>query len=458
MMRRTFHLILILFLIRPFTARCASAPTPQEVKARQLIAKHLKKSPKDIGIVVGLIDDQGTRIVSDGGAGSTDSQSLDGDTVFEIGSITKALTSLILADMVQHGELKLDDPVSRFLPPSVRLPSRNGREITLVDLATHTSGLPRMPDNFSPRDPSNPYADYTVAQMYEFLSGYTLPRDIGARFEYSNLGAGLLGHALALKARTNYEALVLERICRPLGMTNTRITLTPTMQARLAKGHDESGKPAANWDIPTFAGAGALRSTANDLLKFLAANLGFVKTDLQPAMELARTPRHEAGSSAMQIGLGFHILKKSAGDIVWHNGGTGGYHSFMGFDNKNHCGVVVLSNSAADNDDIGFALLSRESGPPKQHVAINLAPGVFDAYLGRYEFTPGVALTMSRQGDRMFTQMTGQSRLEILPESETEFFLKGVDAQLTFEKDSQDHVTDVILHQNGLDQTAKRIQ
>src|SRR5581483_4562039 len=377
------------------------------------------------------------RIITEGGSG------FDGDTVFEIGSISKVFTSTLLADMVGHGEVKLDDPISQYLPESAKVPTRKGRAITLVDLATHTSGLPRMPDNASPKDPSNPYADYTVEQMYAFLSGYRLTRDIGEKYEYSNLGGGLLGHVLALKAGTSYEALVTSRICRPLGMTDTRITLTPEMTARLAKGHDEAGKPVANWDIPTLAGAGALRSTAHDLLKFVSANMGLVKTDLRTTLELTQNPRHEAGSSLMQIGLGWHIMKKTAGDVIWHNGGTGGYHSFIGFDRKGLRGVVVLVNSDTDIDKIGLQLLDPNSGAPRQRVAINLAPGAFDSYVGQYELAPGVTLTMSRKGERLFTRMTGQSSLEIFPESETEFFLKAVDAQLTFEKNPQGEVTSV---------------
>ena len=113
---------------------------------------------------------------------------LDGNTVFEIGSISKVFTALVLADMVRKGELALEDPVAKYLPDTVKVPARNGRQITLLDLATQSSGLPRMPTNFTPKDPANPYADYTIRQLYDFLSGYQLPRDPGERYEYSNLG------------------------------------------------------------------------------------------------------------------------------------------------------------------------------------------------------------------------------------------------------------------------------
>ena len=180
-----------------------------------------------VGIVVGVIEPQGRRFVSYGSLQKGGTRRPDADTVFEIGSVTKVFTSLLLSDMVQRGQVSLDDPVSKYLPDGVKVPERNGRAITLVDLATHTSGLPRLPGNLHPKDPANPYADYSSEQLYEFLSTYQLPRDVGSKFEYSNLGGGLLGFALARRAGTDYESLVRSRITAPLGMKSTGITLSP---------------------------------------------------------------------------------------------------------------------------------------------------------------------------------------------------------------------------------------
>src|SRR5262249_13623769 len=153
-------------------------------------------------------------------------------------------------------------PIAKYLPTDVKVPERNGRSITLKDLATHTSGLPRMAANFTPKDPSNPYADYSVEQMYQFLSSYILQRDIGAEYEYSNLGGGLLGDVLARRAGMDYEALVRSRITTPLKMSSTAIALSEDMRAHMAVGHNERLDPVSNWDLPTLAGAGAIRSTA----------------------------------------------------------------------------------------------------------------------------------------------------------------------------------------------------
>jgi D-alanyl-D-alanine-carboxypeptidase/D-alanyl-D-alanine-endopeptidase len=429
---------------------------------RSLLRERVALAGADTGIAVALMDRTGTRTICCGTTGGTNSRPVTGATVFEIGSVTKVFTALLLADMVKRGEVSLNDPVAKYLPGSVTVPSRDNRAITLLDLATHTSGLPRLPGNLAPRNPDNPYADYTVEDMYRFLSSYRLPRAPGTQYEYSNFGMGLLGHVLALRAGTNYEALVLERICRPLGMTSTRIALSPELKARLAFGHAAAGQPVANWDLPTLAGAGALRSTTDDLAKFLAACLDLTRSDLWPSAQLTFQPRNEAGMPDMDIGLAWHISKRFGTEVIWHNGGTGGYHSFIGLEPGRKKGVVVLANSARSIDDLGFHLLEpayplAPSGPARARVAIALPPSVLDHYAGRYQLFPGAEFRIRREGTRLMARLTGQPFFEIYPESETEFFYKVVDAQLSFETNADGAVTGLVLHQNGMDQTAKKI-
>ena len=435
--------------------------TDGEVKS--ILQDRIDRAKKSVGIVVGLVDEKGTRVISYGKPSQESTQIVNGDSVFEIGSVTKVFTAILLADMVERGEVNLNDPISKYLPKSVKTPTRDGKEITLLHLSSHTSGLPRMPNNFAPKDNQNPYADYSVEQMYAFLSGYTLPRDIGAKVEYSNYGVGLLGHILALRAGMDYETLVRTRICQPLKMDSTRIKLTPEMQARLANGHNPALKPVANWDLPTFAGAGALRSTTKEMLKFVAANLGLSNSPLLTAMQKTHQPQHDMGTPDVEVGLGWIIQKKFDTEIVWHNGGTGGYHSFIGFDKKKRRGVVVLSNSTNDIDDIGLHLLESQYPlakieTPKERKAIKLDPKIFDAYVGEYQLTPAFILTFSREGDKFFTQATGQQKLELFAQTETDFFIEVVDAQVTFVKDDKGQVTHVVLHQNGRDQPAKKIK
>jgi len=442
----------------------AESPVPPDAEIHKILADRIGSQNSGVAIVVGVIDAKGRRVVSYGSLAKDDKRPLNGDTVFEIGSMTKVFTSLVLMDMVQKGEVAVTDPVSKYLPASVKVPERNGKQITLQDLSTQSSGLPRMPTNFHPKDDSNPYADYTAEQLYQFLSGYQLTRDIGSQYEYSNLAVGLLGHALTLRAGMDYETMVRSRILDPLGMNSTRVTLTPELKARLAIGHGPGLSVAPNWDLAVLAGAGALRSSANDILTFLAANLGYTKTPLAAAMAAEVSIRRPAGAPDMQIAYAWHIQTKNENSIIWHNGGTGGYRTYMGFDPKSRAGVVVLSNiaSAAGPDDIGRHLLDssyplEKAEPIKEHVEVTVDSKVFDNYVGTYQLAPNAIMTMSRDGDRFFTQLTGQPKFEVFPEGERKFFLKVVDAQLTFDADAQGKATQVTLHQNGRDMVAKRI-
>jgi CubicO group peptidase (beta-lactamase class C family) len=354
-----FTAILSLCCLAAFAAASAFAQAPADADILQILKDRVGAPNTGSALVAGVIDAKGRRVVSYGSLAKDDKRPLNGDTVFEIGSMTKVFTSLLLMDMVRRGEVRLDDPVSKYLPATVKIPERNGRKITLADLSTQSSGLPRMPTNFTPKDPTNPYADYSVQQMYDFLSGYELTRDIGSQYEYSNLGVGLLGHALSLRAGKSYEDLVRTRICDPLGMKDTRIMLTDSMKSRLAVGHDAKLEPVANWDLPTFAGAGALRSTTKDMLIFLAANLGYTKTPLAQAMADEVSIRRPTGVPNLEIAYAWHVITKDGNVIIWHNGGTGGYRTFMGFDPKTRVGVVVLSNvSNAGPDDIGRHLIN----------------------------------------------------------------------------------------------------
>jgi D-alanyl-D-alanine-carboxypeptidase/D-alanyl-D-alanine-endopeptidase len=317
-----------------------------------------------VGLAVGLLRGDQTCVFGYGTVSKTAEEAPDGKTVFEIGSVTKVFTALLLADMARHKLVGLDDPIHKHLPDSAISSPPDERPITLVDLATHTSGLPRLPDNLlvpGVVDARNPYAHYTADHLYAFLAKRSLVRPADAPVSYSNLGMGLLGHLLARRAGTSYENLVVQRICSPLGMNDTRIELSDELRARLAQGHNFAGKPASNWDIPTLAGCGALRSTADDMLLFLAAQVGLTKTPLEAAMQATQRPRHSLGNSGGSIALGWHI--RPDGNVLWHNGQTGGYHSFVAFQKERRIGVVLLSNSAVGAvDPLGNRLIDVLAG------------------------------------------------------------------------------------------------
>jgi CubicO group peptidase (beta-lactamase class C family) len=440
-------------------ARAAFPQAPPDAEIRKILADRVGPENAGIAIVVGVIEPKGRRIVAYGSPAKDDKRPLNGDTIFEIGSMTKVFTSLVLMDMVQKGEVALTDPVAKYLPATVKVPERNGKQITLQDLSTQSSGLPRMPTNFHPKDETNPYVDYTPELLYQFLSGYTLTRDIGSKYEYSNLGVGLLGHALSRRAGMSYEAMVKSRVCDPLDMNSTRVAFSPDMKARLAIGHDHDGKAVANWDLNALAGAGALRSSANDILTFLAANLGYTKTPLAAAMAQEISIRRPTGNPDLEIAYAWHIQTKNGNSIIWHNGGTGGYRTYMGFDPKTRVGVVVLSNisTAAGTDDIGRHLLDASYPLIRTPKEVSVDSKGLDNYVGSYQLAPTMILAVSRDGDQMFVQLTGQPKFQLFSEAPGKFFLKVVDAQLTFNTDAQGKATEAILHQGGRDMTAKRI-
>ena len=437
---------------------------------REILVKRVDQQKQAVGIVVGVIEPEGRRVVAygnlaNGKLANADPGTLDGDTIFEIGSITKVFTSLVLADMVNRKEVALDDPAVKYLPENVKMPERNGKSITLLDLSTHRSGLPVLPGNFKVKDPYNPFGDYSVDDLYQFLSGYTLPRDPGSEYEYSNLGAGLLGHLLACRAGTDYETLIRTRITHPLIMPDTGLTLSPSMKQRMATGHTAMLAPIVKLGLPlpTLAGAGALRSSANDMLTFLEAFLGYKESPLAPAMKAMLEVRRPVGQT--EIGLAWLLISTDGKEIAWHNGATTGFRSFVGYDPKERIGVVVLSN-AGGVDDIGLHLLNpnvplANPEPPKQHTEIHIEPRLLDNYTGRYQVTPNLIFEITRDGDRLFAQGVTPAmvlpKFELFAEGEKNFFARVADNQITFETGPEGRATSLILHRAGRDMPAARL-
>lgn len=530
------------------------------------------------GIVVGVISSNGITYYSYGVKSLETNDVVDENSVFEIGSISKTFTGILLADMVIKGDLNLDDPLQDLLPNGVTAPNRNGESIKLFHLSNHTSSLPRLPENMSPANPTNPYADYSEKQLYDFLNGYELIRDIASQYEYSNYAVGLLGHVLASKRDLTYEELMVKVIAKPLAMENTRIVFTTQMKKNLAMGHS-NGLQVENWDLPTLAGAGAIRSTAVDMLKYLAVNMGLEKSSLYPAMQLSHQNSRSEDSSPI-VGLGWHTIEIDGTEIIMHNGGTGGYRAFAGFIKSGNMGVVVLSNSDAEIDDLGIHLLQPTAtlSKPKPSIAtklnsllenesietatatywdlkknqaeefdfgenllnnlgysylqdkdiqkaiavfelnvqaypnssnvydsygealmmnnenekaitnykksVELNPGnsngiemlkklgvatesltkevtvenaVLESYVGNYELAQGFLLTIAKYDNQLKAQATGQGENLIFPKSQNVFYLKVVEAQLTFNKNEAGEVESVTLVQGGQEITGKKL-
>ncbi|HEY3385571.1 MAG TPA: serine hydrolase [Saprospiraceae bacterium] len=565
-------LLTISFLIF-FTAQVFAQKTalPEDVVASIQLRLDYGIAPS---IVVGIIDKNGTQYYSFG-TKTIGGKLVDEHSIYEIGSISKTFTATLLADNIVRGKMKADDPISKYLPFTVKVPvySGGGQPISLGTLSDHTSSLPRLANNMPYGNPADPYSDYTVDLMYAFLSSYELPREVGSKFEYSNLAVTLLGHILALDGKATYEELLSKEITGPLKMKETAVTLNEKMKENLTIGHS-MGKEVSNWGFNTIPGAGGIRSSVHDILLYLAANLGLNKTSLSSAMELAHTPRHDM---ADKVGLGWFTEPGSQGNITWHNGGTGGYRSFAGFVKETGRGVVVLTNSDADVDDIGRHLLDPESpleeikaplmpvlkkiidkdGPTelvaqykkimaenpgkyaldenainalgydylgkgenesaialftvnimefpnssnvydsygealmkngeKDEAILNyqksleLNPGntnaiemlalmgvkyetdvikvdeeILQSYTGTYELVPGFNIVITRVGEQLFGQATGQPQFELFPKSDTEFYLKIVEAKARFTT-SDEGIVSMTWFQNGQELPAKRI-
>ncbi len=403
----------------------ASTPAralPSDAVIRTILADRVGHAP-GVGIVVGVVGPKERRIIAYGG----DRRPFDGDTVFEIGSVTKVFTALVLADMVQRGEVALDDPAAKFLPAGVRIPRRNGHSITLVDLATHTSGLPFMTDE----------------SLYPFLSLYELTRDIGAEWDYSNIGYWLLAQALTARAGTDYESLLRTRITGPLKLNSTAITVSPKLKARLAIGHDASLQPAPPaLSVPlyaTMAAAGGLVSTANDLTTFLAATMRDGRSPLAVATAAMLATRRPLGANHEQA-LGWVITGKDDDALIAHDGGTPGYASAVAWDPRRGIGVVVLENQVGDVSDIAHHLLRPDFplAKPKvvEHKEIVPDQAALDLYTGRYAAPGEGVFVIVRDGNALTIESPpdwGLPKLRLRPESPLDFFVSEIPLRVTFQ-------------------------
>lgn len=372
--------------------------------------------------VVAMIDGDATAI--EGFGALEDGKTPDGDSVFEIGSVTKTFTATLLAEDVVKGKLKLDAPV-RSLLPGFAVPRSGKQEITLADIAEQDSGLPRMPDNFQPKDQTDPFADYGADRLKEFLAGYKLPRAPGASYEYSNLAVGLLGYGLAQNHHQSYGDLVAARILKPLGMSSSGLKPEPVV------GFDAAGKPVHSWHFDALAGAGALRSTGADMLRYLQAYMGRTATPLRPAMELAKTARKDA-APGFRIGLIWMTNPTPDGPVIWHNGMTGGYASFAGFTADGKRGVVILANEARTLDDLGFAALSEKAPLAPVRKEIEVPAEKLDAYVGTYRLKDKFFISVIKGGGKLFARATGQQIFPLYASGEGEFFAKVADVAISF--------------------------
>jgi serine-type D-Ala-D-Ala carboxypeptidase/endopeptidase len=330
-------------LIAAGSARAAAPMTDVTIDA--LMGKEIAETGP--GMVAAILDSSGHPVIrTQGTAGDAADRALDGDTLFDIGSLTKLFTAVALADMVARGEMAMQDSLAKYLPPDVQVPDFAGKPITLLDVVTYSPGLPGWPSNTPAlSEDDKPFPDYPTEKIYQALAATKLAAAPGTQYVYSNFGYGLLGLALARRAKLGFEEMIVSRVCKPLGMDSTCITVPAAMQARVAPGHNSKHAKVTGWTLPeAFAGAGAFRSTANDLAKFLEAAMGQRRTSLSPAFASLLVTRRPADRPDTRVGAGWFITSGHDDELVWKDGSTLGYTSFIGYSRRSRAGIVLLAN------------------------------------------------------------------------------------------------------------------
>lgn len=440
-------------------AEASAWVVPSDEEIRDLLAERM--ADNGVGVVVGVVEPSGHRLISYGRSGAANGRPLDGDTIFQIGSVTKVFTTLLLADMALRGEVKLDDPAADYLPEGVPMP-RNGREILLSDLATHMSGLPSMPTNYDLAGEPSPYEAYSVDDLNAFLGSYTPPREPGAEYEYSNLAVALLGRLLAARAGGDYETVLTERILEPLGLASTAITLDAEQAERLAPGHDRNLDPVDTWEMKSLQGSGSLRSSVNDLMSVLDAYLGYRDTPLADAMahQLAAV-RQPAGGTTQLLGWSERTFEGAT--VIGHDGGKEGYRSAVLFNPNTRVGVVVLSNARTDDTPIFLAvhLLTGRPLPPAS-AAPSRPEGVasseqLEAAAGHYATEDGERLVVARRDDHLLLDRVGGGVMTFFPAGGATFQSNTSGEALVFQIGSNGRVTGLEIRQGSRTTPATRV-
>ena len=399
-------------------------------------------------------------VISNGKVGTKHYGAIDGKgtptpndkTIYEIGSISKVFTSLLLADAVNAGRLKLDDPISAVMKELGEKNPKFGNSVTFKHLSHHLSGLPAMPTNIKPADPINPFAGYNREMLTDYLLTANPDRKPGKGFEYSNLGVGLLGDLLSRQAGVSYETLLKQKLTGPLKMSDTAITLSSAQVTRFAPPHNAAKLPDKSWNFDSLAGCGAIRSNIDDMLLFAKASLNPPDGRLGKTIELAWKQHKPPIDANLAMGLGWMIARD--GTTRWHNGQTGGYQCMILVNRPLKSATVLLCNTAgSDVDALAMQIFQTTVGinvrPRTFEKEIKIAPKVVKRLEGKYQLAPGIVITVKVKESRMVAQITGQQFLALLPKSETEWKYQAVDATLKFELLKTGKSPKVTLHQAG---------
>jgi len=464
--QRCILMLLVIFAICCFGVPIASSQNLTDKWVEKAAAPLVEHRVVD-GLSVGYIEGDHFGILHLGSSNQAEEKA-NFLTLYELGSVSKVFTSLLLADAAVRGEINLDTAADVANPAGIHLPSRDDRSIKWIELSTHRSGLPRLATNMTPTDLVDPYRDYDSKKAAEFLNQYELPRQPGKSQEYSNFGASVLGYLIAAKAGKAYEQLLRERITEPLQMTDCTVSLTSDQKERLATPHDKYGSVTPPWTFADLPGAGGVHATMRDMMRFAKAQLNPPSGPLGEAIELAWKQHTAADASGPAMGLGWMIA--GDGQTRWHNGQNGGSHSAIFINRKLKCSVVVLCNTAATNDidQLAMRLIHKAAGLEVEPELGKTSDGdsdklAIDAKLrgrlvGRYQLTPDFIFDVQDDDGHLMVGITNQPTQEVFPDSRTRWSYRGVDATLEFKLPKTGLARSLVLHQNGVEQIARRIK
>lgn len=439
----------------------ASGPMASDDDVARLLAARIDVQRRGTGGALGIVRDGRFSLVRHGLTGLETLQRVGLTSAFQIASLTKIFTAFLLAGAVRRGDLAMDDPLDRHLPgPAL---SFEGRAVTLVDLATHTSGLPLRPASRAARSQEDPYAGYGEVDLSADLEAVRLTRAPGAQFEYSNFAYALLGAALCHRLGRTYFELLETRILHPLDMDETRLAPSPAMRRRMVQGYDAQFAPMRTWDFGALAPAGGLYSTLGDLRKFLrlwTLDRGEMSTIAQSMFAISR-PGDNADTS---MALGWRVSESNGRRLAWSNGNGGGVRSFLAVAIGEPNGVVGFANMAtgAGIDDIGFHVLDRSSSvdvaPVRERVAIAIPSALLDQYVGIYATGaggPGDTLAIVRIQEGIGIAQ-GAQHIALFAESARLFFIREDNITLEFAEGVDGQSPEFTLSQGGQTFTYRR--
>lgn len=453
----TFQPIFSMFFATLLFATSAFAsPWADELKAKidAKVQQHFKNNTQ-VGIVVGVVKGGETHFWSYGERIQGKSELPTSDTFFEMGSISKTYTATLLAHEVVKGKVKLSDPIKLFWP---ELKGTDAGEITLEQLATHHSGLPRMPNNIIVTDPKNPCKDYEVSRLLTYLKNFKQTAKAPFSYEYSNVGIGLLGYVLAQKLNgKTYAAYAQDRLLGPLKLKDTKTTLKKIDRARAAQGHNSFFSLMPHWDLNVLEGAGVLKTTASDLLSFLKFNMTPDSSDLGRAAVLAHQPRADTDNSDTKIGLAWETLPYGKHTVIAHSGATGGFIANLIFDPQEKIGAIALSNTDMSPRCILAPVFGKECEVSTW--THEISPEQMKLLSGTYHCEPlKMSATVQIENGFLAIQAEGQSKLRLFAKSDHLFEIPEVAATVAFPPSSDGGLNVFSLTQSGRTFEFKRKQ